>query len=524
MSALRDGTSMDSKWVSVMVLAGAALLLSPTLDYRMTTDHGFYAYIATEFLKGNWPYVATWDSNFPGMMFLQTAIQLVFGRSVVMFRVFDLVVQLGLVYMVFWGVVRLANIAGGVLAVGLYCLTYQGYGPWNTAQREGFAMVFVMVGWWLYLTRERRSPTVTAALIGLGLGLAAIFKPTMLALVLLYAPLLWRPRPGWVRLALAGAAATLIPAILIVAVYWIIGGVTDLYEATIAYQQIYTRHFRGDTGLVSATFANLWKIGLNAKAMLLGVPLFLWWGTHRRDRTMLYTGYVGTVIAVAAQGTFAGYHYLPGLALGVVLVGCIYAQVTGRIPILTRPLGFGRMNPSLLMAMLLVALMVPRFVNADAVRDVATLHFLEPPRPDEYRNQDIFDYYEDWQLAQYLTARTDPQDKIQIWGFESLVYHLADRSAASRFQATQPLIMRVLGRPLGPMQHRWRDEFVNAIRRENPVYVAVVRGDRWWWSPEGQTSEELLGDFPEWQEIIQSEYTLETEIGRFAVYRLTAQP
>ena len=182
------------------------------------------------------------------------------------------------------------------------------------------------------------------------------------------------------------------------------------------------------------------------------------------------------------------------------------------------------LNPSLVMAMLLVALMVPRFVNAAAVRDVATLHFLEPPRPDEYRNQDIFDYYEDWQLAQYLTARTDPQDKIQIWGFESLVYHLADRSAASRFQATQPLIMRVLGRPLGPMQHRWRDEFVNAIRRENPVYVAVVRGDRWWWSPEGQTSEELLGDFPEWQEIIQSEYTLETEIGRFAVYRLTAQP
>ena len=53
---------------------------------------------------------------------------------------------------------RTTGRAAGLLAAVLFCLIYQGYGPWNTAQREGFALLFVLAGYWLYSPRERRAP------------------------------------------------------------------------------------------------------------------------------------------------------------------------------------------------------------------------------------------------------------------------------------------------------------------------------------------------------------------------------
>jgi hypothetical protein len=477
----------------------------------MAVDHGVFAYMGDALLRGHWPYIATWEADYPGLVFLQAAEILVFGKSIVMFRLFDLLFQLGNAYFIFRIADKLSGRVAAIVAAVLYCLIYQGYGPWNTAQREGFAMLFVLSGFWLYLTADRRPAWITAMSIGLGMGFAVTIKPTILALVLFYLPIAGelRSRRAIALTTLAGACL-LAPTLVVIAIYWSMGGLTQMYEALVSYQPIYTARLRGDEPLVWFWIHKLGRLGRNAVVLPIVYAPFLFFGTARRERLMVWLAFVGSVYSVFVQGTYAGYHYLPGMALGAILVGDIFTTVTA---------GLLSMRAQLAAAVIMLVAAVPVYLRTTAAKDLVTLQFLNPPRSLELRNKTVFDYTESYDVATYLREHTSPDQSVQVWGYESLVYYLADRPAASRFQMTHPLVMRVPGQDITPMQRRWRAEFVADIERRQPPYVAVVREDNWWWAPEEKTSEALLDDFPEWKAVISRDYALETTIGRFLIYR-----
>ncbi|HEX9798685.1 MAG TPA: glycosyltransferase family 39 protein [Thermoanaerobaculia bacterium] len=495
----------------------AAALLSPSLAFRLGQDQGIFAYLGAEWLEGRWPYLATWDQNLPGMAALHALVIAALGKSVFAFRLFDFAWQLANAWLVHRISRRLGGRAAALLAPALFVLIYQGYGPWNTAQREGFAVLFVLAGFQLCLTRERRPPALTAAAIGLGFGLAMLVKPTMLALALFYLPLARRESwPRRARLLAIAAAAASAPIAATILAFWARGGLDELYAACFAYQRIYVALSRPEGPLFAAALARLAGLGRNAAVLALVYPVFLllFRSPDRRERWMLYLGYLGSVVAVAVQGTYAGYHYLPGLALGAILVGTLFqrgaelARLGGR--------------SALALAVLAIAAATPLYVRAQNVRDLVSGHFLAPPRADELRNGTVFDFTESWELARHLRERTAPGERIQVWGHESLVYYLAERDAASRFQVSSPLVVRAPGEPLSPLQRRWRAEFLAELARRAPSYVTVTTGDDWWWAPGRQTSEQLLDDFPEWKRFVAAGYRLETRIGRFLVYRREA--
>ena len=507
--------------LTVWILGACVLVLAPTLAFRMGVDQGVFAYMGAALLEGKWPYLQTWESDFPGLVFLQAGQILAMGRSGAAFRLFDLLVQLANAWLIF----RMANRSGGraaaLIAPVLFCLIYQGYGPWNTAQREGFGMFFILGGYWLFFTAERRSPSRTAALIGLGLGIAVTIKPTLLALSLFYAPLIrrWQSR-GAVTLGLIATAGVIAPAAIIVIGYWAAGGLTQIYEACVAYQSVYTARLRGEAPFWTVWLQRTSRLGLNAWVLMVAYVPFLFWRHERQARLMLWLGYLGAVYAVWVQGTFAGYHYLPGLAIGSILVGTVFSLLAGRLlGGVQIPLGRWRLPAPLVLAVLLLATASAVYLRKAPIGHLVSLHFLQPPRPDEFRNDPVFDFTESYDLATYLRERTRPGDTIQVWGCESLVYYLAGRDAASRFQSTHPLVMRAPGHDLTPMQRRWRAEFLEKLETRPPAYIAVVRGDRWWWAPEEKTSEELLDDFPEWKALIAEQYTPDRTLGRFLVFR-----
>lgn len=510
---------------TVLTLAVCSLILAPTLAYRMAVDHGVFAYIGAQILKGRLPYIHTWESDYPGLMFMQAAEIFFFGKSIYMFRLFDCIFQLGNAYLIYRIAFRVgAKQGAALLSAALYCLIYAGYGPWNTAQREGFGLFFILLGIWLFLTAERRRMLVTALAIGLGFGIAMLIKPTLLALAAFYFPMLGalKRRRAWEQLATA-IVGCMIPITALLAYYWMRGGLWDLYEACVLYQPIYTARLRGDASLWMYWLSKLRGLGGNAVGLTVVSAPFLIWGEARRERFMLYSAYVGSVFAVFVQGTFAGYHYLPGLGIGSILMGTMFSQVT-QLVLGERVLQIRRWSIKLSeCAVLAILLIAPVFyVKPNYVHSLVTLHFLERPKPNEYRNASVFDFTEDFEVAEYLRAHTTPAEPVQVWGYESLVYYLADREAASRFQMTHPLVMRVPGRDITPMQQRWREEFMNDMEVRQPKYVAVVRDDNWWWAPEEKTSEQLLEDFPEWKALIRNRYTLEHTVGRFLIYRHSA--
>ena len=509
-------TAGSERRYTAAVLALGLILLLPTLTYRMGVDQGVFAYLGNGILHGRWPYLDAWESDYPGMMFLQALEISVFGKSIVMFRVFDLAVQLLALFFVLRLAVWAGNRAGGVLAVGLYALTYQSYGPWNTAQREGFAMPLVLWGYWLYATRDRRPAGRTAFGIGLGLGLAVVIKPTLLALALFYLPLLPTLRVSRPRVIGLAGLGLLLPTLGFIALYAGLGGLTEMYEATVSYQAIYTARLRGDAPLVAQWIGNVLRVGWQTLALAVAfLPLLFLVKERRARRLMLYLGYLGAIIGVVVQGTFAGYHYLPGLAIGAVMIGSGFAAavawLAGRAPRVARY--------DLAAALILVFAAAPTYLHAARIRQLASLQFLRPPAPSEFRNGTVFDFTESYDVARYIREHSAPEDRILVWGYEPLVYYLADRSAASRFHITHPLVMRRPDGELTAMQQQWRHEFLDSVAAVKPLFVAVVRQDDWWWAPGERTSEQLLDDFPEWKRYLESHYRRETTIGRFVVYR-----
>ena len=71
------------------VLGICAAILAPTLAYRIGVDQGVFFYMGDVLLKGGWPYVATWENDYPGLIFIQALQMLVMGKSVAAFRLFD---------------------------------------------------------------------------------------------------------------------------------------------------------------------------------------------------------------------------------------------------------------------------------------------------------------------------------------------------------------------------------------------------------------------------------------------------
>ena len=496
--------------VTATVLGLCTVLLAPTLTFRLGLDQGVFAYIGAEWLAGSLPYVETWDHAFPGAMLLHAVVIALFGRSTVAFRAVDLVIQLGVAYLIFRIAHRVAGRAGAVVAAVVQVSIYQGYGPWNTGQREGFGMLFVLAGVWLALTAERRPRAVTAAAVGLGLGLAALFKPTLLALAALYLPLAldarWR-RPS-VLVAVTGAA--LLPAAIVALFYAAHGALTELYRATLLYQiEVYRPSIAGD----ASWWTELAKLGARTIGLGLVYVPFLFGGPARRERVMIYVGYLAAAYTVLLQGTYAGYHHLPGLAFGSILVGSMVAWVVDTV-------GTWRAwaKPLLTAGVVLAAVVV--YQNSDRVQTLLSGRFLGPPGPGDLRIGTFFDVSESYALGEWLCERTAPEDRIQVWGHESLVYFFAQRRAASRFQTSNPLITRPDDRDVTPMQRAWQREFLADLHRHAPPYIAVTQEDAWWWAPGERTSFELVDEVPGFRSLLEGRYVEAGEVGRFLIYRL----
>ena len=140
-------------------------------------DHALYQYITERVMAGDRMYVDVWDQNSPGIIPIHWLATHLFGRSPIGLRLFDASWQL-------LTVIALITLAGrdgrrwraGWLAATLYTLAYYGTGYVNTAQRDGFAVLPLILAVHAVAptgTRGTRGPFLAARHF-LGGGLAFI--------------------------------------------------------------------------------------------------------------------------------------------------------------------------------------------------------------------------------------------------------------------------------------------------------------------------------------------------------------
>ncbi len=143
---IRAGTRSRPRNATMLLAATFAVVwlvsLSRSLFDPPGFDHGLYQYITERVMAGERMYVDVWDQNLPGIIGIHWLASVLVGRSPVALRVFDAGWQLlTLIALVALCVRDGRRWQVGWLAAALYVLAYYGLGYVNTAQREGFAVL-----------------------------------------------------------------------------------------------------------------------------------------------------------------------------------------------------------------------------------------------------------------------------------------------------------------------------------------------------------------------------------------------
>ena len=476
------------------------------LTYPLGFDQGMMAAVGDVIVRGGLPYRDGFESKGPLTFYLFAALQVVFGRVAWGIRVFDVTLLLVSAFMMFRLLRRVlgSEIIARWTALCLV-LAVASRGWFFTAQPDGWAAALVVAGVTPRIGRDvhsRRDWLVS----GLCIGLAGLIKPFYL--VFLSIPLVIGLGSG---LGIAPAALSLVGATLpiVAALGWFAAnnGLHELIEVHIRYNaeeysevgQLSVR------GMAEMTARYLWRGGsivpLGPFPVLL-VPIaagtILAWRERWNVGLPLLAWAAGAVACVAIQGKGFVYHWLvtfpPILALAALALAKLVEE--GRA---------GRLIAATAIAVFVAG------VGIDPLRDAwhLTRYVAGRDSRDEYLDEFQLRWFQALsavQAAEYVKARTQPADRVIMYGEGGMVNFLTGRPSPTRFVFAQPL--HVSNRIY---RDRFRSQYIADLTRIPPEII--ILGSI-------QDEQTIAAEFPEFKQLLADHYRAETTFGRLKLYRL----
>ena len=257
------------------------------------------------------------------------------------------------------------------------------------------------------------------------------------------------------------------------------------------------------------------KLLLTAPAIVGGFLGVFLLRERRVQQLVLFVvlGYAG----IAAQAKFFPYHYLYLLPFLALLAGWTWDRT---VRLLARNGGRGTAIAGSALLVLGLGLSTPEVVDSAWWQWKGYLRFYQHPEARE----EYYDFFGAWgggtfsyrasrETAYYLERRTSPEDRLYVWGYDPLIYLLAQRASSSRFIYSFPLMSDWAPRT-------WQEDFIAELQSRPPVYFVVQRyeGARW---ITGHTvdSGDYIAWFPELNRWLARNYSLEAEIEDYLIYR-----
>ena len=505
-SGSQAAPSTARRVAGLLVLAcatGAVWLLRRLAGFEYGLDQGIYASVADVMLQGGAPYRDAWDFKPPGVFLVYATAKGLLGDTMQAVRVLEALLWLSLApaFMLF-SRRFVASVWPGLLGFALAACSHVWMGFWHTGQPESFGAV--LLGWALVLaTVDEQHPRKFAASVGAAAlyACAALLKPPLGGGILVSFAFALRAAGSWRRPTLAYAIGGATPVLLTLAVFAGAGALDDLHEALFVFAPQYTalnyqssdlpsfvvRTFR----ILFLRFSWLNPLGL---ALLLLLPRM---APRERSGALHVAGVLGfCLLGVALQGRFFAYHYGAALPLLSLLAGWGLFKLVG--------LGerFGLGVAALALAVFLLA-------NSNGVGGSVRGSFLERVRtlePGHAYNAPLR------RVAAWLRARTAPGDPIHVFGFQPVLYDLADRPPASRFLYNAP--------QRAPWYSaRGRDALMQDLRATPPAAILVERDDvHPGTAGTGFDSATTLTRFPRLAAFLRRDYDAGEEVGRFTIH------
>ncbi|UCE87166.1 MAG: hypothetical protein JSU66_05410 [Deltaproteobacteria bacterium] len=395
-------------------LAAATLVLAalvfafaahPYTRLPFAGEHGLYSHGAQQLAAGGVPYRDFCGHDGIGIYLLHFAAHEAFGYTMSALRLFDLAWMLAAFALLYAVCRRGFGPLAAAFAVLFAVITYFSLGYRPTAQRDGFALLPLLLALRLQFEVGRSRGRDHALHLGIGLAMAGVFwlKPPLAALGVVFAlaPLfaergrtadaLLRAWPGLAGGFLLGVGAG-------VAYLARHGALLDAHECLIVYNLEYAgqryalldqlRYLARTSAATPVGFAGLVGLAMGAVRPGLRLPAALT---------------LSVAALVLLQGKLIDYHRVPLQLLLCAWCGYLVARL---LPGATAAGGLRVQARRLAVALLVVAALAD-FARGDTAR--AYLELWSAPSEAHARREES-------EIARFLARRTEPGESVLIWG------------------------------------------------------------------------------------------------------------
>ncbi|AKT42753.1 uncharacterized protein CMC5_069800 [Chondromyces crocatus] len=529
------------------VVMGAALSLSVVclllvLTFGYGRDQGIYAMVARITLDGGMPYRDAFDFKPPGIFLLFMGARALFGAAQWGIRVVEVA---GLVAMSlcmvrlaerWWGDRRI-----GVMAAALTLLVHAQLDFWHTAQPESFGGMLTVFALLLVTPGADdgdRARVSTFRLIGAGVlfGFAGLLKPPLagggavLAVALGWPSLMELPRAlrarrvgaavvGAVRPGAFIALGGVLPIAACVAWFAAQGALEDLHRVLFVFTPHYTAlGWKGQSALVLGWYGVSQWLTNYSGPMALGLGCLVALHPERRERAgvALLGGIIAMHLAgVVMQAKFFPYHFgatwpLTGMLAGLGLWKAWtraarwgWPAAAGLASVLVL-FGFARSATKDVAEGALVRAARRAALFAAGARDQAAL--------DALASVADVNAHANRTAASFLSENVAPERSVFVWGFEPVIYDLADRESASRYLYNVPQ-RAMWGREPA------REALMAELSARPPAAIVVERHDVFpMVTGEVLDSRDALRGFPPLAELLDERYRLAATFEDLDVY------
>jgi hypothetical protein len=511
---------------AAFIIGGFILFL--TLWFGIGVDSAEYSYCASVWKHhGLPPYVGCMEKDWPGIFILHR-VSLLFGETALGFRIFDVLFQLGSLVMIFYLAKRVSGLSlAGFLASIFYALYY--YKLWfpMVGEREGFVLFFLLLAVTVSLIFAKKTLT-RAVLVGLLSGFVFLIRPTfglvwpMFFIWFLAEGLTQKDKKTWTGLG-AYVVCCCLPALAVVAYYWMIGHLHDLLELTVTFVfQAYTKFpSYAEVGgkIVNMTPAtmpgyllenilreNLWAL----LGGVIGLPL-VWVFGDRSERKLLWVlpALIAiSLISVDLQRGVWEYHRTPFWGFTMVLAGGGYGWLFQKIR------GRGSVTRTVIaicflaLVMGMTVLTVPREVRAFAFRysfrPLQTAYMAQYPLPIE--------------AADYVKLVMSPGDELYYFGNISMLPFLINKKLGAPFPFTTHLFQRLPDGSLHPVQQKWRRQYLDTFFKLKPRFF--IYDDVCFQCADQSFRPIFKNEFPGLSTALEQEYHLVKKFDKIEIYEL----
>jgi len=506
---LRNWSDKDVFWLLFFLLLVFLIRLPVVNVSVLDWDESMYWTIAQDIADGGVPYKTTWDNKGPLLFFVFVLVTILFDNSIPALRIFTtfyLLVSMYLLYLMARKLlpdfVRLVP----PLIYGLFFVipNFQGF----ASNGELFMLLPVILSLLMYIDYEKRRSLILLFLSGFFSSLAffikgtAIFSVMVITIMFIYSFIVQESYnlKSLIKKLVYYFLGFLTPFIILNVYFWYNGALSDFYYAVFTANSKYVQLIPLSDGIMNAYKFMYKTILINYEIItLLAIASALYLLIElirdrfpKNEKSKLYLILIISILSavgvVLGKRMYPHYYLQMALPYSLLIAYAIFSLKLERKHIKT-----------IFIVILVIYTVQSPLQKVMAYKDKVDLH-----KTDQYRS----DHIESHEITDYIRNKTANTDKILVLGGQPIIYFLSKRKSPIKVFWWNDNYLETIKRITN-----FEGTFLSALQKDKPAYIIFYDGE--------DHKQRLRFDY--FGEFIIENYSFETTIGRYKLYKLNVR-